>query len=67
MRKMAFGIVLGVSTLFIWGAADAQRAPDLVGTWKGTALAVGVGANPYRVQENPGRISQRKLSTYSLT
>jgi hypothetical protein len=32
----------------------AQGIPDLVGTWKGTAYAVHIGSNPYRVAQGPG-------------
>ncbi|MET0745318.1 MAG: hypothetical protein ABWY78_18250 [Microvirga sp.] len=38
-------------------AADPARADDpvkLVGTWKGTAQVVQIGANPYRVSEGNG-------------
>ena len=36
------------------GLAQAQEPPNLVGVWKGPALAVGIGSNPYRVPDGPG-------------
>ncbi len=44
----AFG-VLALAT-----AARAEDPPKLVGTWKGTAYAVHIGSNPYRVAEKNG-------------
>jgi hypothetical protein len=35
-------------------AALSQQAPNMVGTWKGTAYAVHIGSNPYRVAEGNG-------------
>jgi hypothetical protein len=34
--------------------AVAQDIPNLVGTWKGTAYAVHIGSNPYRVAQGKG-------------
>src|SRR5215210_5220379 len=52
-RLACFASVLG-----LFGAtASTTRAddpPKLVGTWKGTAYAVHVGSNPYRVAEKNG-------------
>jgi hypothetical protein len=36
------------------GGAHAADPLNLVGTWKGTAYAVHIGSNPYRVAEKPG-------------
>ncbi len=36
------------------GAAWADDPPTLVGTWKGNAYAVQIGANPYRPEEGTG-------------
>ncbi len=42
------------ATMFAASSVSAQTPPDLVGTWKGKAEAVIIGANPYRVAETPG-------------
>ena len=34
--------------------AAAEDIPNLVGTWKGTAYAVHIGSNPYRVAQGTG-------------
>ena len=34
--------------------AVAQDIPNLIGTWKGTAYAVHIGSNPYRVAQGKG-------------
>lgn len=44
--------LLFAAMLLAGSTAAAQEPPNLVGTWKGTATAVSLGANPYRVQES---------------
>ena len=36
------------------GAAQEQKIPNLVGTWKGSGEAVHIGPTPYRVPEHDG-------------
>jgi len=49
--RLAFTVVALVGNASL---VQAQKPPNPVGTWKGQALAVGTGANPYRVQESNG-------------
>ncbi|CAN5887969.1 hypothetical protein BH11PSE3_BH11PSE3_26950 [soil metagenome] len=45
------------ATLMIFAtAAEGQDIPNLVGTWKGTAQAIFVGANPSRPSEQNGPV-----------
>jgi hypothetical protein len=56
-RSVRLACSVAVSAVLAAAAAGDARAadpPDLVGTWKGTAHAVHVGSNPYRVAEKPG-------------
>jgi hypothetical protein len=46
--------VCASAIVFAASSASAQTPPNLVGTWKGKAEAVIIGANPYRVIETPG-------------
>ena len=46
--------ICGAAVMFAAPIASAQTPPNLVGTWKGKAEAVIIGANPYRVIETPG-------------
>jgi hypothetical protein len=46
--------VCASAIVFAASSAFAQTPPNLVGTWKGKAEAVIIGANPYRVTETPG-------------
>ena len=48
--------------------AAAQEAPNLVRTWKGTAQAVSIGANPYRENSAGPRFSTNVLEfTFTIT
>lgn len=42
----------GMSTAVV-ASSVAQDAPNLVGTWKGSALAVYIGTTPYRPADRP--------------
>jgi hypothetical protein len=44
----------GAAVVFAASSASAQTPPNLVGTWKGKAEAVIIGANPYRIIESAG-------------
>lgn len=63
---MAIGLGLAAS---LAGAAAAEDIPNVVGTWKGSARAVIIGPNPYRVAESEGPNLPSGLIefTYSIT
>jgi hypothetical protein len=50
-------------------SARAQEPPNLIGIWKGSAHAVYIGSNPYRVAEKAGPNFSTNLIefTYSIT
>src|SRR5262245_32423800 len=52
----AAGIFFGMLAIAASVPAHAQQAPNLVGTWKGTAQSVHVGTNPYRPSEGTGPV-----------
>jgi hypothetical protein len=56
-RPLLLAVLIGGSSL----PAAAQDAPDLVGTWKGTAEAVHVGPTPYRTGETGVNFSTNPL------
>jgi hypothetical protein len=69
MKLRGFG--LGA---FVFGALAAsalpslaQEIPNLVGTWKGTAQAVYVGENPYRLPERAGPNMPAKTIEFTFT
>lgn len=66
MRIQAISTVL---FLCASGLAYAQEPPNLVGVWKGAAVAVGTGSTPYRVAEAPGPVffNQSMEFTYTIT
>ena len=49
-RSLLLAALIGATFL----PAAAQDAPNLVGTWKGTAEAVHIGSNPYRATDRSG-------------
>jgi hypothetical protein len=56
-RSVRLACSVAVSGVLAAAATEDARAadpPNLVGTWKGTAYAVHVGSNPYRVAEKTG-------------
>jgi hypothetical protein len=53
-RATGLAIVLAAMAAMSSQEAQAQSAPNLVGTWKGQAQAVFLGANPYRKTEHKG-------------
>lgn len=53
LRLLQFSVCAS-TIVFAASSASAQTPPNLVGTWKGKAEAVIIGANPYRVTETPG-------------
>ena len=65
-RFAVLSLVLALSSL----PARAQEVPSLVGTWKGTAQAVTLGANPYResTQQQTPIFSSREIEfTFTIT
>ncbi|MGE3988047.1 hypothetical protein [Pseudorhodoplanes sp.] len=50
----AHGVLCAAVTFAAHSAFAQTTPPNLVGTWKGKAEAVIIGANPYRVTESPG-------------
>ncbi|QFR34506.1 hypothetical protein [Ancylobacter sp. TS-1] len=66
MRTYAIAAALLLSTM---GIAQAQEPPNLVGVWKGTAQAVGIGPTPYRLPDGPGPVffDQNMEFTYTVT
>jgi hypothetical protein len=66
MRIHAFATVLFFCAT---GLAQAQEPPNLVGVWKGSSLAVGIGSTPYRVPDGPGPTfyEQAQEYTYNFT
>ena len=66
---MRIQIISAVLVFCVPGVAHAQEPPNLVGVWKGSSLAVGSGATPYRVLEGPGPVffDQRMEFTYTIT
>ncbi|MGE3743588.1 MAG: hypothetical protein AB7I59_29285 [Geminicoccaceae bacterium] len=53
-RSVCLVCAAAAAALLLAGNARAEDPPDLVGTWKGTAYAVHIGSNPYRVAEKAG-------------
>ncbi|MCK0207444.1 hypothetical protein MWN33_05285 [Starkeya koreensis] len=51
------------------GLSQAQEPPNLVGTWKGMAQAVGIGPTPYRLPDGPGPVffDKEMEFTYTIT
>lgn len=47
--------------------AQAQEPPALVGVWKGTAQAVGIGPTPYRLPDGPGPVFFDKEMEFTYT
>jgi hypothetical protein len=56
LQHCALATVAAISALSLVPAsrAEAEDAPNLVGTWKGETLAVQIGPNPYRIPETNG-------------
>ena len=53
-RACGLAIILAAIAIGPTDPAQAQSAPNLVGTWKGQAQAVFLGTNPYRATQNKG-------------
>jgi hypothetical protein len=53
---------------FVTTPALAQDIPNLVGTWKGSALAVHIGATPYRSADSANvQFGNAQEYTYTIT
>ena len=65
-----FGLAAGIALAAALSSppAPAQDVPNLVGTWKGTAQAVSIGANPYRETTTQPVFSANEIEfTFTIT
>lgn len=69
LSALAAVLCAATGSLVVAGPASAQTPPNLVGTWKGMAQAVGIGSNPYRVPDGPGPVffDKQVEFTYNIT
>lgn len=64
--QLLFGLVVGSMATFS-GPLGAQTAPNLVGTWKGTAQAIHMGVNPYRAPASSAPVFSASPMEFTVT